>query len=173
MSSLPEPGAAPNFETWFRKSAAQLLRQAYYFTRDPELAEDIAQDAAVKVFKAWPDEETRSKILTQPGYVRAIVYHCFLDYIKVPSRTNHREAELAIERYDRSDREIDHDLRRAVLGLADDERDMILLRYYNGLTIREAGNQLGLSPAQAYRLHDKALASLAGLLDEGEAWRGR
>jgi DNA-directed RNA polymerase specialized sigma subunit len=50
---------------------------------------------------------------------------------------------------------------------------MILLRYYNGLTIREAGNQLGLSPAQAYRLHDKALASLAGLLDEGEAWRGR
>jgi DNA-directed RNA polymerase specialized sigma24 family protein len=84
MSSLPEPGAAPNFETWFRKSAAQLLRQAYYFTRDPELAEDIAQDAAVKVFKAWPDEETRSKILTQPGYVRAIVYHCFLDYIKVP-----------------------------------------------------------------------------------------
>ena len=169
MSSLPEPGAVPDFETWFRTSAGRLLRQAYYFTRDPELAEDIAQDAAVKVFKAWPDEETRGKILTQPGYVRAIVYHCFLDHIKVPSRTNRREAGLDIERHDRSDREIDHDLRTAVLGLADDERDMIILRYYNGLTIREAGNQLRLSPARAYRLHDKALASLAGLLDEGEA----
>jgi DNA-directed RNA polymerase specialized sigma24 family protein len=52
MSSLPEPGAVPDFETWFRTSAGRLLRQAYYFTRDLELAEDIAQDAAVKVFKA-------------------------------------------------------------------------------------------------------------------------
>jgi DNA-directed RNA polymerase specialized sigma subunit len=56
-----------------------------------------------------------------------------------------------------------------MLSLDDDEQDMIILGYYIGLTIREAGNQLGLSPAQAYRLHEKALARLAGLLDEGEA----
>jgi len=38
-----------------------------------------------------------------------------------------------------------------------------------GLTVKEAGTQLGLSASQAYRLHDKALAHLARLLDEGEA----
>ena len=60
-----------------------------------------------------------------------------------------------IKQHDRSDREIDHDLRRTVLSLADDERDMAILRYRNCLTGEEAGNQFGLSPVQAYRLHDK------------------
>jgi RNA polymerase sigma factor (sigma-70 family) len=131
------------------------------YARDPKLAEDIAQEAAVKVFKAWPDDETRDKILTVPGHVRTIVYHCFLDHIKVPSRTNYREAELDIERHDRGDDGIDNDLRMAVLSLDSDEREMIILRYYRGLTTKEAGSQLGLSPSQAYRLHDKALANLS------------
>jgi RNA polymerase sigma factor (sigma-70 family) len=164
MSSLPEPESR-DFVTWFSKSADQLQWWAYLHTRDPKLAEDIAQEAAVKVFKAWPDDETREKILTLPGYVRTIVYHCFLDHIKVPSRTNHGEAELDIERHDR----VDHELRMAVLSLDGDERDMIILCYYNGLTVKDAGSQLGLSMSQAYRLRGKALANLAGLLDEGEA----
>ena len=46
---------------------------------------------------------------------------------------------------------------------------MIILCYYNGRTIKEAGHQLGLPESRAYRLHHKALAHLAGLLDEGEA----
>jgi RNA polymerase sigma factor (sigma-70 family) len=169
MSSLPEPGSIRDFVTWFSKFADELQWWAYLYTRDPKLAEDIAQEAAVKVFKAWPDEETREKILTLSGYVRTIVYHCFLDHIKVPSRTNHREAELDIERYDRDDDRIDHELRMAVLSLDGAERDMIILCYYNGLTVKEAGSRLGLSMSQAYRLHDKALANLEGLLDEGEA----
>jgi RNA polymerase sigma factor (sigma-70 family) len=154
---------------WFKKFAGLLLRWADFYARDPKLAEDIAQDAAVKVFKAWPDEETRDKILTQPGYARTIVYHCFLDHIKVRSRTNHRETELEIERHDRAGDGVDHDLHIAVLSLDGNERDMIVLRYYSGLTVKEAGSQLGLSVSQAYRLHDKALAHLARLLDEGEA----
>jgi len=172
MSSLPEPSIR-DFVTWFRKFANQILWWAYFYTKDSKLAEDIAQETAVKVFKSWSDDETREKILTSPGYVRTIARHCFLDHIKVPSRTNYREVELDIERHDRGDDGIDHDLRMAVLRLDDNEQDVIILRYYNGLTIKEAGSQLGISESQAYRLHDKALAHLAGLLDEGEASRGR
>jgi RNA polymerase sigma factor (sigma-70 family) len=169
MSSLSEPGSTRDFVTWLSKSADQLLKLAYLYTKDSKLAEDIAQEAAVKVFKAWPDDETRGYILTLPSYVRTIVYNCFLDHIKVPSRTNYREAELDVERHDRGGGGIDHDLRLAVLSLADAERELIILCYYNGLTIKEAGSQLSLSASKAYRLHDKALANLAGLLDEGEA----
>ena len=168
MSSLPGSGAETDFEAWFRQFARPLLRWAYYYTRDPKLAEDIAQDAAVKAFKAWPDEETRDK-LAQPCYVRSIVYHCFLDHVKVPARTNYGEVEFDVERHDRLGREIDRDLRRAVLSLPDDERDMIMLVYYEDLTIKKAGRLLGLSKSQAYRLHDKALAHVAEQLDEGKA----
>lgn len=168
MIRPPEPGSTPDFETWFRTSAAEILRRAYYYTRDPVLAEDIAQEAAIKVYKAWPDEETRSKILTQPGYRNTIIKHCFLDHIKVRSRTNRSEVELDVEWHHQAGTETDQDLRLAVLSLKDDEQEMIILRYYHDLTIREAGTQLGLPTAKAYRLHDKALAHLAGLLEEGK-----
>ena len=111
MSSPPEPGAVPDFETWFREHGRRLLRLAYYHTRDPKFAEDIAQEAAAKAYKAWPGEETRDKILTQPGYIRVIVYHCFLDHIKVRSRTGLGEVELDVRRHDRAVSGTDHDLR--------------------------------------------------------------
>jgi RNA polymerase sigma factor (sigma-70 family) len=167
MSGRPGPG--PDFVFWFRGSANQILRWAYFYTKDPKLAEDIAQEAAVKVFKAWADDEKRNMILTSPGYVRTIVKHCFADHRKVLSRTSEREVELDVERHAGAGDEIDHSIRMAILELEDAERDMILLVYYSGLTIREAGNQLGLSPARAYRLHEKARENLAGLMDEGEA----
>lgn len=169
MSRPPEPGTTGDFASWFRKSAALLLWWAYIYTRNRWLAEDIAQEAAAKVFKAWTDDKTRELILTSPGYVRTIVRNCFLEHIKVPSRTSDREAELDLERHDQGDDGIDQELRMTVLGLADAERDLIIFHYYGGLTIKEAGSQLGLPASKAYRLHTKALASLAGLLDEGEA----
>jgi RNA polymerase sigma factor (sigma-70 family) len=169
MSSLPEPGSIRDFVIWFKRFANQLLWWAYAYTKDPKLAEDIAQEAAVKVFKAWPDDETRENIRTLPEYVRTIVYHCFRDHDKVLSRTNRREAEFDVERHDRGDDRIDHELRMAVRSLPGDEQNMILLCYYRGLTIKEAGSQLGLQLSPAYRLHEKALAHLAGLIDEGEA----
>jgi RNA polymerase sigma factor (sigma-70 family) len=169
MSTQPGSGAVPeDFETWFREAGGELLRWAYFYTRDPALAEDIAQESAIKVYKAWPDEETRETILTQPAYRKTIVKNCFLDRIKVRSRTTQDEAELDVEWHGRAETGNDQDLRLAILSLEDNEQEMIILRYYHDLTIREAGTQLGLSPSQAYRLHDKALAHLAGLLDEGE-----
>jgi RNA polymerase sigma factor (sigma-70 family) len=132
------------------------------------LAEDIAQEAAIKVLKAWSHHETRDKILTQPAYRNTIVKNCFLDHIKVRSRTSQGEVHLDVEWRGPAGAADDEDLRLAILSIEDDEHEMIILRYYSDLTIREAGTQLGLTPPQAYRLHDKALAHLAGLLDEGK-----
>src|SRR6202035_1531719 len=103
MSSLPEPGSIRDFVIWFRQYARQLLWGAYGYTRDPKLAEDIAQEAAIKVFKAWTDDETREKIRTLPEYVRTIVWHCFHDHDKVRSRTNRKETEFDAVRHDRGD----------------------------------------------------------------------
>jgi RNA polymerase sigma factor (sigma-70 family) len=166
--SHPDPGTVPDFEPWFRRSAGEILRQAYFCTRDQVFAEDIAQEVAIKAYKAWANEEIRDKILTQPGYVRAMVKNAFLDHIKVPSRTNLGEVELEVERHSGPGTEVNQDLRLAVLSLEDDEFHMIIFRYYHDLTISEAGARLGLSASQAFRLHGKALAHLAGLLKERE-----
>jgi RNA polymerase sigma-70 factor, ECF subfamily len=168
MSSHPGSDAEPDFETWFETSAADMLTVAYFYTGDPKQAEDIAQEAAFKVFKTWDTEEIRRAVFENPGYLRAIIRNCYLDYIKVRSRTNHGEAELDLTRHDRAGIENDREVRLAVLNLEDNERDMIVLRWYGGLTIKEAGTRLGLSASRAYRLHEKAVAHLAELLNENE-----
>jgi len=169
MNSPPNTGQSPDFESWFRTSGRLLLEQARLYTSDVKLAEDIAQEAAIKVFKAWDDEIKRSKFLIT-GYVCTTVRNCYLDHIKARSRTNRGEVELDPDRHDRSGTSGDYDdMRGAVRSLDGDEHLMIVLKYYYGLTIRDAGRQLGLSYPQACRLHTKALAHLAGLLNEGEA----
>ena len=168
MSSHPGPGEAPDFEAWLRQHGGELLRRAYAYTRDPARAEDIAQEAAIKVYKAWTDDKTRGKILTQPAYRNAIVKNCYLDHAKVRSRTSQDEVGLDPERHGQAATGNDQGLRLAVLSLEAAAQEMIILVYYHDLTIRQAGAQLGLSPARAYRLHDKALARLAELLDEGK-----
>ena len=56
-----------------------------------------------------------------------------------------------------------------VLSLQDDDQDLIVFRSHHHLAVREVVGRLGLSPPQAYWLHDKALAHLAGLANEGKS----
>jgi len=160
----------PDYEAWFRANGGGLLRYARLFAPDRSRAEDTVQDAAVKIFKAWAKEDQRENILVSPAYVRRIVENCFLDYRKVRSRTNECEERLDGEAYSdvQADFESGLDVREALLRLADEERDMLFLTYYQDLGIGEAGRRLGISATQAYRLHERALRNLAPLLKEEE-----
>jgi len=166
LSSQPEPRNVPEeFVPWFEQNGGDLYRKAYFCTGDEKIAADIAQEAATRIYRAWPDEEKRHRIRTQSAYRWAIVRNCFRDYIRARDRARQGEAELHAERYSRAaDPGLVQDVRSAVLSLEDGEQDLIILVYYEGLTIGEAGNQLGLPKHKAYRLHAKALADLAGLL---------
>jgi RNA polymerase sigma-70 factor, ECF subfamily len=170
MSSHPGHKEAPNFRTWFRENGGQLLQYASYVIEDTDLARDIAQEAAAKLFKAWPQEDQREKILTSPAYVRRIVVNCLIDHRKHRSRTNERESELVGELGDdaRVDIESGLDVCEAVLHLSEDERYMLFQVYYQDRTIRTAGKELGIPESQAYRLHKRAKRNLAELLEQEE-----
>jgi RNA polymerase sigma factor (sigma-70 family) len=169
MSSQSEPREVPEeFTPWFRLTGGELNRMAYFCTRDKELAEEIAQEAATRICKAWPDKEKRDRIRTQKAYRWAIVRNCFRDYIRARDRARQGEVELHARRHGQTDPELVQDVRLAILSLEDVEADLIVLVRYTGLTIAEAGTQLGLSRPQAYRLYTKARAKLAGILTEQE-----
>jgi RNA polymerase sigma factor for flagellar operon FliA len=51
-------------------------------------------------------------------------------------------------------------VRSALAGMPEREREMIRLRYYEDLTLEEAGRRLGLSKSWASRLHTRALRLL-------------
>jgi RNA polymerase sigma factor (sigma-70 family) len=158
----------PSFEVWLRVNAAWLLRQAYFITWNQDTAEDIAQDAAIKFYRAWNVTEQRQKILESKAYVWRIILNCHLDYKKNPSRTSDREKSFDDESHHiEVDTKSGLEIREALLRLPETERDMLFLIYYGGLTIGEAGQELGIPPTQAYRFHKRALRDLAALLEEG------
>jgi RNA polymerase sigma factor (sigma-70 family) len=168
MTCEPGPPEVPeDFVPWLTQGGGEeIYRMACFCTRDPKLGEEIAQDAVIKIYKAWPDKEKRDYIRTVPACRWTIVKNCYRDYLRARNRAGKREVELDAERHGRTDTGVDHDIRLAILSLEDDEREMITLVYYERLTIAEAGTQLGLSAPQAYRLHSKARARLARQLEE-------
>lgn len=59
-------------------------------------------------------------------------------------------------------------LRASVQSLPEQQRELIDLAYFKGLTLKQAGEKLGVSKSWASRLHDKALRALSqGLVQRG------
>ena len=59
-------------------------------------------------------------------------------------------------------------VRVALASLEPREREILRLRFFEGLTAREAADRLGISVAAAYRLHKAALTNLRAALYGGE-----
>lgn len=163
--SSPQAEDMPDLGTWLAEHYDGLLKAAWFCTWDPHLAQDIAQDASVKIMKAWPDSRQRAAIITSPGYVRQIVVNAFRSHLKNLSRTNKREVPFIAEQDKANTGSADIELRMAILELPENERTLLILRY-EGYTILEAGRLLGLSRDQAYRLNEQAKRSLDDLLKD-------
>ena len=58
-------------------------------------------------------------------------------------------------------RELCDNLNALIDKLPDDQRSLIRLTYFDGLTLHEASQKLGFSKSWASRLHAKCLAALA------------
>lgn len=62
--------------------------------------------------------------------------------------------------------ELRQELRKAMDVLSDDARSLIQGVYFEGMTIKEAGERIGISKAWASRLHARSLQQLARALGE-------
>lgn len=166
------------FVIWLREHTTELLAYGRMFA-GRFMGEDMAQEAAIKIYKAWSDPAKRASCKCRPVYVQTIVKNAYLDYRKVRSRTNELEIELVVEHADDVERmrvddvESSWELTGALLELSDEERTLIFYRYYQGMTIGEAGHVLGLSKAGSYKLHERALTKLRRLVSKEEDNGGR
>lgn len=166
------------FVAWLHEHKAELLAHGRMFAGS-SMGEDMAHEAALKIHKTWSDPAKREKCKSNPRYVQKIVKNAYLDYRKVHSRTNELETELPAEdtgdarmmRVD--DVESSWELTDALLALSDEERTLIFYRYYQGMTIKQAGHVLGLTRSRSYTLHEQALEKLRQLVSEEEDNGGR
>lgn len=128
---------------------------------DSFLAEEICSDVFLKVFEKLDTfDETKASVST---WIFTITRNTLTDYFRtrrvfseipedLPAESDIEEAYCREETLET--------LADALEALPERERDLIILHYYSGKTLKETADQMGISYAYVKILHNKALAAM-------------
>lgn len=153
----------PEFDAFVRERSTALLRTAYLLSGDRGHAEDLLQTALLRTARRW--KHARS----DPGaYARRVLVNLAKDRWRNRSRRP-REVDIPAEpsAADPGDRVLLRQaLLHAVLQLPGRQRAVLVLRYFQDLSVDEAADALGCSPGTVKSQTHHALTTLRHLLDE-------
>jgi RNA polymerase sigma-70 factor (sigma-E family) len=141
----------------------RLYRTAYLLLGDPGLAEDLVQTALAKTYAAWPKVRD---VQAAPGFARTTMVNTAASWFRRHSWRN----ELPTESLPDTAHHPDPSLRPAVLDalgrLPARQRAVVVLRFYEDLSVAETAHALGCSDGTVKSQTSRALASLRLLLGE-------
>ena len=129
-------------------------------------AEDLCEDVFVKIFeKIDTYDENKSRLST---WIYSVTSNTVIDFY----RTNHISSEipedLSDERSSIEEDYLDQENLEALAGalreLPQEQMDIIVLRYYKGLTLQEVAEKMSLSYGITKLRHREALGTLQRLL---------
>lgn len=132
---------------------ARLYRTALLYLGGAALAVDAVDEAFYKGFRAY-------KKLRQPEYFDTWMTRILLNVCSAEQKRRGRETavealpETATEEFDALP------LKDAIARLPQDLREVVILRYFTGLTIAEAAQSLGLPPGTVSTRQKRALSLL-------------
>jgi RNA polymerase sigma-70 factor (sigma-E family) len=131
-----------DFADWVASRQHRLVRTAYLMTGDLHRAEDLAQEALIKVGARWE----RLRDGNPDAYIRTVLYRDNVSWW----RRRRRESPVAQVRDVATSRHDDETergivLRNALAGLTAKQRAVLVLRYFDDLSERETAEILGVS----------------------------
>ena len=157
-------GLGPDFDDFVRSASTPLLRLAYLLTGDHGHAEDLVQTALLRTARRW-----RSARAQPEAYARRVLANLAKDRWRSRSRRPF-ETESGPEPGHDDDPNGQVLLRRtllpAVLRLPARQRAVLVLRYFEDLSVDDTAAVLGCSPGTVKSQTHAALARLRDLLDD-------
>ena len=156
-------------DQWLEKSMAQwevpLLRTCYLLLRDAALAEDAVQETFLK---AWRAHETYRQESSEKTWLMRIAVNTCRDMMR--SRW-FRRVDRTVNMDDLPEptaafSEPDDTLARAILSLPDSLRQVITLRYYQGMSVQEVADVLRVHRRTVHYRLDKAERILRDALED-------
>jgi RNA polymerase sigma-70 factor (sigma-E family) len=135
----------------------RLYRTAYLMLGDHQLAEDLVQTSLAKTYASWRKVKDPA---AAPAYARVVLANTAASWFRRRSWRNEQPTETL------PDPSVEHDpsTRTAVVdGLATltpKQRAVIVLRYYDDLSVREVAHALGISEGTVKSQTSHALARL-------------
>ncbi|MEZ6036190.1 MAG: sigma-70 family RNA polymerase sigma factor [Planctomycetota bacterium] len=163
MTSIPQrdPQELLQHEPFVRELARLLVG-------DRQQAEDLAQDAWVAALEAGP-----APMHSQRGWLATVLQRLAGKQRRAAARRRQREGVVAAQRPDRAP-SVDELLEReharaavvkAVLALPDAYRDVVVLRWFEGLPPRDVAKRLGVPVETVRTRHRRAFERLREELD--------
>jgi RNA polymerase sigma-70 factor (sigma-E family) len=148
------------FEAFVAASSDRLVRTAYLLTGDAGHAEDVVQSALLRTARRW-----RSARQSPEAYARTVVANLAKDRWRALGR---RPAEAPLE-HDVPlvvhDGLLDRDaLMQAARGLPQGQRAVLVLRYFDDLSVEETAAALGVTAGTVKSQTSRALAALRAAL---------
>ena len=121
-----------------------------------EDAEDICQNVFMKVYAKYDSfDSSKSSIST---WIFTITRNTLTDFFRTSKQTAELTDDAAISDFESES--ILGDLAEALEELPREQRDIVVLRYYNGLTLTEISKMMNISYGMTKVKHNQALAAL-------------
>lgn len=171
-------GDAQAIETLIHRYKNKVYTYILLTVRDQQLAEDIFQDTFLKVIKSLTDGryQENGRFLQ---WVMRIAHNLVIDYYRREKQMN----TVSSEKYDFDlfnsqkfsdqtiedeiiDFQITKDIRRLVDELPADQKEIILLRHYGGLSFKEIADQTNVSINTALGRMRYALINLRKIIKD-------
>jgi RNA polymerase sigma-70 factor (sigma-E family) len=160
---MPRTPSDGEFTQFAHASWASLYRTAYLLLGDAAEAEDLVQTALAKTYAAWPKVRD---VHAAPGYARTVLVNTASSWFRKRSWRNERPTETLPDlghEHDPSDRPA---LMSALALLPPRQRAVVVLRYYEDLSVAQAASALGVSEGTVKSQTSDALARLRTLLGD-------
>lgn len=159
---MAKPDRDAEFTEYLKARSAWLTRVGYLLCGDWHRADDLAQNAAVRLYRHWGRASRADNV---DAYARRILVNVYLDeqrsgwsrFTFLYRGTIEREAPTL-------DVDASLELREALARLAPRQRAAVVLRYYCDLSVEEAAEVLGCSTGTVKSQTARALARLRVLL---------
>ncbi|HEX4228448.1 MAG TPA: sigma-70 family RNA polymerase sigma factor [Bryobacteraceae bacterium] len=150
----------PAFAEVLDQNKAMVFSIAWHFFRDRVLAEELAQDVFLRLYRSWNSMESREHI---ECWLRKTMTHRCIDEIRHRKRQPHISLEDAeepgtFERF--QDPMLAGYLERMVASLPEKQRMLVILRYQEGLEPDEISKLLGMKSSTVRTMLGRAIALL-------------
>lgn len=169
-AAVPSMNREKKLSEWIEMYADAILKTCYLYLSDLQQAEDAMQDTWIKAWKHMDDLE-RDHIRSEKAWLLRIAINTCKDYRRT-AWFRHIDRKRALE--DLPDRftmtePVDRSMTWIVMDLPDKYKRVVLLYFYQGLTIRETAEVLGMSTTTVHRRLQKAEDLLKNALERSEA----
>ncbi|WP_436523137.1 SigE family RNA polymerase sigma factor [Actinoplanes sp. HUAS TT8] len=160
---MPEHDDERAFRRFFDEHHTDLSRLAYLVTGDTQVADDLASDAFVEVWRHWQRVQAADSPI---AYARGIVTNLARQWIKKQTRERAGLLRLGLLRRDRGETDTPAilDVRAALARLPLRRRECVILRYAFDVPEKEVASILGISVGAVKSHTSRGAAQLSEFL---------